>query len=161
MRLWLSLLQIVYDKWQVLPRLNQLIGGDKERPSNVNQGMLICAAWTEHEYFSYCRHCVNFRGGQIDLWHTMRLSCISAYFIISVRRIRAAAIAVQKNGNSRKIIRLSSTPLPPFHTIYLSERLLLNTFTSNIFAHSLHKSKGSPWAKKYMNEKRLKCSSTT
>ena len=90
----------------------------------------------------------------------MRFSCISAYFIIIVRR-RAAAIAMQKNGNSRKIIRLSSTPLPLFHTIYLSERLLLNTFTSNIFAHSLHKSKGSPWAKKYMNEKRLKCSSTT
>ena len=122
MRLWLSLLQIVYDKWQVLPRLNQLISGDKDRPSNVNQEMLICAAWTEHEYFSCCRNCVNFCGGQIDLWHTMRLSCISAYFIIVVRRIRAAAIALQKNGNSRKIIRLSSSAITtiPYHT-YLKD----------------------------------------
>ena len=52
----------------------------------------------------------------------MRLSCISAYFIIAVRRIRAAAIAVQKNGNSRKIIRLSSSAITtiPYHT-YLKD----------------------------------------
>ena len=120
-RLWLSLLQLFYDKWQVLPRLNPLIGGDKDRPSNVNQEMLICAAWTEHEYFSCRRNCVNFCGGQIDLWHTMRLSCISAYFIIVVRRIRAAAIAVQKNGNSRKIIRLSSTITTITYHTYLKD----------------------------------------
>ena len=158
-RLWLSLLQIVYDKWQVLPRLNPLIGVDEERPSYVGcwfvlheQNMNILVAveivWILVEVKSIYGTQWDFRAF---------LPILSSSFGASEQPL---SLCRRMETQGKLYVYL----VPHYHHsipyTYLKDCCW--TPLHQIFLHTpCTKVKVVLEQKKYMNEKRLKCSSTT